>query len=163
MIGFVPLAPVYPTVRPGLRRCYGTTTITRAVLTTYFSLVELSVQPCANQPFKMSCPKCLDLHPCWLCSKGHCRLGKGRLLRWNPSSCGPCIDLATMCTSLVMADIRKATEGSRSFTKGLSASLKKGGCRRLLARLPSLTSTFVIPSFPFGRSLFFLVLLESHS
>ena len=114
-----------------------------------FFLVEISVQPTTNYSSKMPCPKCLDLHPCWLCSKNLCRLGKGRLLRWNPSSCGPCIDLATMCTSLVMADLRKATEGSKTFTKGLSASLKKVGGHRVLARQSPYTGFLDIPEFKF--------------
>ena len=113
------------------------------------SLVDISVQPTTDYFYKMPCPKCLDLHPCWLCSKGLCRLGKGRLMRWNPSSCGPCIDLATMCTSLVMADLRKASDGSRTFTKGLSASLKKVGRRRFPARHLQYASFRVIPELKF--------------
>ena len=72
----------------------------------------------------MACDKCMDLHPCWHCSKGRCRLGKGKMLRWNPSSCEHCISLASMFSSLVLANPRRALAESKNFTKGLSACLK---------------------------------------
>ena len=72
----------------------------------------------------MVCNKCSDLHPCWHCSKGRCRQGKGTLLRWNPSACEHCIGLASMFSSLVPANSRKALAESKNFMKGLCASLK---------------------------------------
>ena len=72
----------------------------------------------------MACNKCADLHPCWHCSKGACRLGKGKTLRWNPSSCEHCISLASMFASMTPANSRRALEESRNFTKGLLACLK---------------------------------------
>ena len=72
----------------------------------------------------MSCTKCTDLHPCWRCSKGVSRLGKGKTLRWNPSACEFCINLASMYSSMVLANSRRAMAESKNFTKGLSACLK---------------------------------------
>ena len=66
----------------------------------------------------------MDLHPCWRCSKGVCRLGKGKTLRWNPSACEHCINLASMFSSLVPANSRRALAETKNFIKGLSACLK---------------------------------------